>query len=160
MIKDLEGDLLLSSARAIAHGVAPTEHFDSGLALSLRQHWPALAKDFRHWMHTHHAGAGEMWAWPTQDGRWIFNLLIQDPAVSDKAKPGRARIEHVNSSLRELRLAIDREKIESVALPKLATGKGQLPWTEVLPMIQHHLGDLKIPVYLYSTFKAGVAAKE
>jgi O-acetyl-ADP-ribose deacetylase (regulator of RNase III) len=47
MIKEVSGDLLYTSAEAIAHGIAPNDHFDSGLALSLREHFPDLYKDFR-----------------------------------------------------------------------------------------------------------------
>ena len=49
MIHELTGDLLLSEANLIAHGVAPGDHFTSGLALALRERWPSMAKDFRHW---------------------------------------------------------------------------------------------------------------
>jgi len=48
VIHEVTGDILLTKAQAIAHGVAPGEHFDSGLALSLRENWPAMAKDYRH----------------------------------------------------------------------------------------------------------------
>ena len=44
MIYEVSGDILLSEARAIAHGVAPNDNFATGLALSLREHWPALYK--------------------------------------------------------------------------------------------------------------------
>ncbi len=48
MIYEVSGDILLSEARAIAHGVAPNDNFANRLpALSLREHWPALYKDFR-----------------------------------------------------------------------------------------------------------------
>jgi O-acetyl-ADP-ribose deacetylase (regulator of RNase III) len=46
MIHEVAGDILLSTAQAIAHGVAPNDHFDSGLALGLREKWPSMAKDF------------------------------------------------------------------------------------------------------------------
>ena len=36
MIHEVEGDILLSSAHAIAHGVAPNDDFRSGLAHALR----------------------------------------------------------------------------------------------------------------------------
>jgi O-acetyl-ADP-ribose deacetylase (regulator of RNase III) len=47
MIKEVAGDILLSKAGAIAHGVAPHDDFKQGLALSLREHWPGMYKDFR-----------------------------------------------------------------------------------------------------------------
>ena len=42
MIYEVSGDILLSKAQAIAHGVAPNDHFTNGLALSLRERYPAL----------------------------------------------------------------------------------------------------------------------
>jgi O-acetyl-ADP-ribose deacetylase (regulator of RNase III) len=37
MIREVSGDILLSGAQAVAHGVAPHDHFASGLALALRE---------------------------------------------------------------------------------------------------------------------------
>ena len=42
MIREVEGDILLTKAQVVAHGVAPGDHFDSGLALALRERWPAM----------------------------------------------------------------------------------------------------------------------
>ncbi|MCC7099273.1 MAG: Appr-1-p processing protein, partial [Rubrivivax sp.] len=36
MIREVEGDILLSQAQDIAHGIATHDPFDSGLALALR----------------------------------------------------------------------------------------------------------------------------
>ena len=47
MIKKVQGDIMLSKADAMAHGVAPMDHFDSGLAASIREDYPSLYKDFR-----------------------------------------------------------------------------------------------------------------
>ena len=52
MIHEIAGDILLSKAALIAHGIAPMDDFHSGLALALRERWPALYKDFRHYCHT------------------------------------------------------------------------------------------------------------
>ena len=90
MIQYVTGDILLSPAHAIAHGIAPNDHFDSGLALSLRQDWPALYKDFRHYLHTAHPKPGGLWVWSGADGRRIVNLFTQEPAASEHARPGKA----------------------------------------------------------------------
>jgi O-acetyl-ADP-ribose deacetylase (regulator of RNase III) len=66
----------------------------------------------------------------------------------------------VNHCLKALRKTIEYEKFSSVALPKLATGVGGLDWKNVKPLIEKHLGDLAIPVYVYSTCQPGVKAKE
>lgn len=160
MIRELSGDILLSKAQAIAHGIAPNDPFSSGLALSLREHWPAMYKDFRHYCQTKHPKAGGIWAWGGADGRRIVNLFTQDAAYDHGAKPGRASVEHVNHALRELRQLVDAEKFTSLALPRLATGVGGLDWQDVKPLVDRHLGDLAIPVYVYVTFQKGVMAAE
>ena len=66
----------------------------------------------------------------------------------------------MNLALKELRKLIEEESFESVAMPRLATGVGGLEWADVEPLIDRHLGDLEIPIYLYTTFRPGVKAKE
>lgn len=160
MLKEVSGDILLSNAQAIAHGVAPADHFNQGLALSLREQYPAMAKDFRHYCQVSHPKAGEIWAWAGADGKRIVNLMVQEEAPSKQSRPGKATTHTVNLALRNLRTLIEDEGIQSVALPRLATGVGGLDWEEVQPLIENHLGDLSIPVYLYTTFSAGEQADE
>lgn len=160
MIKEVTGDILLSKAQAIAHGVAPNDHFDSGLALSLRERWPAMVKDFRHYCHSHSPHPGEVWMWGSSDGKRFVNLLTQEPARSAQQHPGKAKTEYVHHALRELKKLAEKEKFTSIALPRLATGVGGLEWSEVRPIIQQHLGELNIPVYVYTTFKANQAGNE
>lgn len=154
MIREVKGDILLSNAAAIAHGVAPDDHFDQGLALALRERWPAMYKDFRHYVHQHKPKEGTLWFWGGAEGARFFNLFTQSEGHG--GHPGPATTENVNHALRELRKAIEHEKITSIALPKLATGVGRLDWNDVKPLIEKHLGDLECDVFIYETFQAGV----
>jgi O-acetyl-ADP-ribose deacetylase (regulator of RNase III) len=160
MIHELHGDILLSSAAAIAHGVSPGDHFGEGLALQLREQWPAMVRDFRHYCHNSHPKVGELWTWAAPTGLRIVNLLTQEAAPDEHARPGRAKLEHVNHALRALRKLVETEKLRSVALPKLATGVGGLSWPEVRGLIDQHLADFAGPVYLYTLYQKGVAAVE
>ncbi len=160
MIKEVKGDILLTGAQAIAHGVAPNDHFDRGLALSLRERYPAMAKDFRHFCRFENPSAGEVWMWGTVNRFRIFNLMTQEPAKTNEGRPGRASITHVNHCLKELVKMVKEENITSLALPKLATGYGALDWENVLPEIENRLGVLDIPIYVYSTYQKGVKALE
>jgi O-acetyl-ADP-ribose deacetylase (regulator of RNase III) len=154
------GDILLTRAAAIAHGVGPHDNFAQGLALSLREQWPALYQDFRHYCKTQNPGAGGLWTWAGADGRRIVNLFTQDPPRSAGAHPGRASVKHVGHALRELHRLIEKENLTSVALPRLATGVGGLDWSVVEPLLEQHLGGLSIPVIVYTTFIKGQAANE
>lgn len=161
MIKEVDGDILLSTSKAIAHCVAPMDHFDNGLALTLRENHPSMVKDFRHYCHTHHPKPGEIWSWGGVGGIQIVNLMVQEPAeMSRGGHPGKASITHLDHALKELAKFIKKEGIQSLALPKLATGVGGLNWHEVSDAIYHYLGDLNIPIYVYTTYTKGKKASE
>lgn len=159
MIVNVAGDILLTRAQAIAHGIAPNDPFDRGLAGSLREKWPMMHKDYRHYSHQAHPKPGEIWEWGGFGVR-VFNLLTQEGTFDHGSKPGRASVSNVNHCLKRLRHAIEKEKLTSIAVPRLATGVGGLDWSEVQPLIEKHLGDLSIPVFVYGTYQAGVAANE
>lgn len=160
MISEVSGDILLTAAQATAHGVAPNDPFQSGLALQLRERWPAMYKDFRHYCQSQHPKAGELWTWGSADGKRIINLFTQEAAYGHGSKPGKASPQHVGHALRALRRLIEAEQFTSIALPRLATGVGGLEWSAVAPLVQQHLGDLLIPVIIYTTYHAGQKANE
>ena len=150
----------MTKAQTIAHGVAPNDHFDNGLALALRQRWPAVAKDFRHHAHQTYPKPGEIWVWSGVGGIQIFNLITQEGEHGHGAKPGRATLSNVNHCLRRLRHELEKCEVSSLALPKLTTGVGSLQWSEVYPLIQKHLSDLSMPIYIYTTYHQGQQASE
>lgn len=163
MLHDVSGDILKSKAAVIAHGVASNDPFHSGLALQLREQYPAMYRDFRHYCHTSRPKPGDLWAWagagphgPTQ----ILALMTQEGGHDHGAKPGPASLANVNHALRGLQKWIETERPRSIALPKLATGVGALDWMDVSPLIAQHLGSVGIPVYVYSTYHKSVVADE
>ena len=98
--------------------------------------------------------------WGGVDCTRIFNLMTQDGEHTHGSRPGKATLVNVNHCLRRLRHDVEAERITSLAIPALATGVGGLHWADVKPLIEQHLGDLAIPVYVYSTYHAGIHAKE
>lgn len=53
-----------------------------------------------------------------------------------------------------------RSRPLGIAPPRIATGVGDLDWSEVKPLVQSHLGGLKIPLFVSTEYHKGVAAKE
>jgi|TARA_B100000315_G_scaffold251461_1_gene286309 O-acetyl-ADP-ribose deacetylase (regulator of RNase III) len=88
----------------------------------------------------------------------VVNLLMQTAPKSKQSHPGKATTHNVNCARRALRKLIDKEGFKSVALPRIATGVGGLDWDDVRPLIENHLGDLSIKVYVYTTYRKGVSA--
>lgn len=160
MIKEVNGDILLTQASAIAHGIAPNDHFDSGLALSLRESHPEMYKEFRHHCKTHSPKPGTAWYWQGDNSHHIVNLFTQAPASGHGGHPGKAHLNDVNHALRDLAKIVKKESLTSIAIPRLATGVGGLDWEEVRPLIEANLGNLGIPVYVYSSYAKGVSADE
>ncbi len=163
MLHEVSGDILKSKAAVIVHGVAPNDPFHSGLALQLREQFPAMYKDFRHYCQTSHPKPGEMWAWagagPDGPVR-IVALITQEGGYEHGAKPGAATLGNVGHALKALHKWVETEKPASVALPKLATGVGGLNWKDVHALVGQHFSQSKIPVYVYSTYHKDVQALE
>ncbi|WP_456447625.1 macro domain-containing protein [Thiolapillus sp.] len=160
MIKKVEGDILLTNAQVIAHGVSANDPMNQGLAKALHEKYPAMHKDFHHWCHQHHPKPGEAWMWGASDGVRIVNLITQGGGYGHGSKPEPATLPNVNHALKSLHKMALKEKFTSIALPRLATGVGGLNWEEVEPLIEKHLADLDIPIYIYTVFHPGVQAKE
>ncbi|GAB4016040.1 MAG: macro domain-containing protein [Bdellovibrio sp.] len=159
MLIEVEGDILLSKADAIVHGVAPNDDFKQGLALSLREKWPAFYKDFRHFCKTYHPKSGEMWMWGGP-GIKVINLFTQEGDFDNEHGHGKATEHHVNNCLHELKKELEKGQYKSIAITKVATGVGGLKWEHVKPLLEKQLADVKIPVYVYTQYKKGVAAAE
>ena len=159
MIHEVEGDILLTRAQVIAHGIAANDPMNQGLALTLHDHYPAMHKDFHHWCHLVHPKPGDAWMWGGPDNIRIINLITQEGGYGSE-KPGKASISNVNHCLKSLKKIIQAEGFESIAMPRLATGVGGLDWKDVRPLIDSKLGELDINVYLYAIFHAGQQAEE
>lgn len=160
MLYFVSGDLLLSRAQAIAHGVAPDDPMAQGLALALRQRYPSLHEDFHHWCRQQHPRPGEAWMWGAPGGVRIVQLLTQERGPAAGGRPGRATTGHVRESLRALAKLAIAEGLTSLAVPRLATGVGGLAWNEVLPIVEARLGAIGIPAYVYAEYRPGRVAHE
>jgi O-acetyl-ADP-ribose deacetylase (regulator of RNase III) len=155
MIREVKGDILKTKAQTIAHGIAPMDPMSQGLALALHQKYPTMHKDFHHWCHAHNPQPGDAWLWEGPDGERIVNLITQAAGEGHQAHPLRAKVSDVNHTLRSLRKLVAKHSIESLALPRLATGVGGLDWKDVKPLIGNHLADVGVPVDVFVEFHAG-----
>ncbi len=160
MIHQVRGDILLSKAQAIAHGIAPNDPMNQGLARSLHEQYPSMHKDFHHWCHQQHPKPGEAWMWGGANNVRVVNLITQEGGYGRGAKPGKSKVKFVRDSLKALVKIVKEEGFTSIALPRVATGVGGLDWDDVWPVIEQRLGDLEIPVYVYSEYRPGEQAVE
>ncbi len=160
MLHQVSGDILLSKAQVVAHSVAANDPMNQGLALSLHEAHPAMHKDFHHWCNQNHPKPGNAWVWGGSNGTRIVNLMCQEGGYGHGATPEKATLKNVRDSLKALAKLVKEESFTSLALPRIATGVGGLDWSDVWPIIEEKLGELDIPVYIYSEFHAGQRGQE
>ena len=159
MIRQVNGDILLSKARVIAHGVAPNDDHarDSRTrCASMRPRCTRTSATTARRSTRRRARSGPGRAPTASAGGAVHATAGLHPGE----RPGRATLSNVHHALQALRRFIDEERPASLALSRLATGVGGLDWDEVLPEIEKHLGDAGIPIIVYSTYHAGQAAAE
>jgi O-acetyl-ADP-ribose deacetylase (regulator of RNase III) len=159
-MKEVTGDILLSEAQALVHGVAIDDDFKHGVGAELKSMWPSLYKDFRHFCKTQSPKEGDVWAWKGPGSPVIFNLFTQGAPKSDGGLPGKATLSNVHHALKNLTKELNEQEIKSVAITKLATGVGGLEWNEVKNTLTNDLSNYKGKVVLYTTFKAKEKAQE
>jgi O-acetyl-ADP-ribose deacetylase (regulator of RNase III) len=160
MIKEVKGDILLSKAHALAHGIAAMDPMNQGLALSLHERYPAMHKDFHHWCNRDHPKPGDAWMWGGADNVRIVNLITQEGGYGHGSKPGHATTKHVSDCLKALAKIAGKESLTSLALPRLATGVGGLDWADVAPIVEQRLGSLQIPIFVYTEYQKDMQASE
>lgn len=160
MIVKVEGDILLTKAQAIVHGVGVNDPMDKGLALAFRDHYPGLQKDFDRWCHQHNAKPGDAWMWTGRGNARIINLITHENTESNDHHYDKATLGNLRHALSELIKIIRFEKLTSIALPKLGTGFGDLDWDDVLPIIENSFSVLDIPVFVYVNYLPSHQADE
>ena len=114
-----------------------------------------MVKDFRHWGHVHHPEPGEVYEWKDDEGIRYYSLLIQEASNSNHAHglPGKASLHNLDKCLKNLAKKLEKDEVDSLAIPKMATGVGGLNWDEVKPHLYKYLDPLPTRVYVYTQYK-------
>jgi len=148
----VEGDLFLSRAQTLAHGVNCRGKMGKGIAVEFRRRFPDMYQEYRRRCHHRLLKPGGYYLEKTTDP-WVLNLATQD-------RVGGAELAFVASCLQLLAQQHDREGITSIAMPRIAAGLGGLVWQDVKELIQRVAGPLPITVVVYEDFVPGLAAAE
>ena len=160
MIYEVEGDIMLTRAQVIAHGVATGDAMTRGFSRKLNERFPAMVQQYREWCEETNPEPGEIWLWSDSDEIQILNLITHEGDKDDPTRAGRPNKIALNRGLRRMaKLTVD-ERIKSVAMPKVGAGEFGLDWSEVRGMMDSQLGELLIPIFLYTVELDGQVASE
>src|SRR5882724_6766670 len=150
MIKFVSGDILRSSAKYLAHGVAigTEEGLGTGLALKISSKWPDAQKHFKQFARGNKFLGGDLFV--VAPARYRPGIIY----IATQPDRYHASLSFLNRGLRKLARYCVKHQLESVSLPKIGAGLGKLDWEEeVKPMLVKHLADLETNFLIYEDFK-------
>ena len=137
------GNILSDESKAIVIPVNTMGIAGAGLALQWKIQYPDEHHLYVDVCKDHRLNIGEVLALVSVPDR-LF-LCFPTKIVPQK----RSELVWIEDGLSDLRQLIPTLWIKSIALPALGCGLGGLPWRDVKPLIEKHLGGLNIPVRVY-----------
>jgi O-acetyl-ADP-ribose deacetylase (regulator of RNase III) len=137
------GNILTDESKAIVIPVNTMGIAGAGLARQWKIQYPDEHRLYVDICKDHCLNIGEVLALVSVPDR----LFLCFPTKNVPQK--RSELVWIEDGLPDLVRLVSTLQIKSLALPALGCGLGGLPWQDVQPVIEKHLGDLKIPVRVY-----------
>ena len=160
MIYEVQGDILMSRAEVIAQGVSVRDPMNSGLSRKLQEKCPSMRAEFDAWCEESNPEPGDVWLWKSTGKTKILNLVVGEAPDPELARPSRPNKIAVNRAFRAVNKLVVDERLNSIAMPMIGSGTGGIDWLEVRGMMHSQLGELLIPLFVYTTELEGMLASE
>lgn len=144
----VKGDLFESNAQTLVNTVNCVGVMGKGIALGFKKRFPAMFEDYVARCDAGEVQLGRPYIYKPLVPPWILNFPTKDHWRSV------ARLDDIIAGLDHLEANYKEWGIESLALPPLGCGEGQLDWNVVGRTLYRRLGALDIDVELYAPFDA------
>jgi uncharacterized protein YwgA/O-acetyl-ADP-ribose deacetylase (regulator of RNase III) len=146
MVRVLIGDMFKSKAQTLVNTVNIVGIMGKGIALEFKQRFPDMFEDYKRRCDAGEVKLGEPYIFRTEKGPWIINFPTKDHWRSV------SRLSDIEKGLQFLEHHYKRWGIQSIAVPPLGCGNGELEWRVVGPTLFRYLKLLDIPVELYAPY--------
>jgi len=143
LITFLQGDMFRSNAQVITNTVNCVGVMGAGLAKEFKSKYPGMYEDYSERCEKGLVRAGEPYLWEDEDVQ-ILNFPTKRHWHQD------SKIEDIEAGLKYLSENFRSMGINSIALPPLGCGLGNLKWADVRKLIEKYLTaipDLEVYVY-------------
>lgn len=140
------GDILESKAQTVVNTVNCVGVMGKGIALEFKKRFPEMYKDYERRCKANQVRLGEPYLYKYLIGPWILNFPTKGHwrTVS--------RLSDIEEGLQYIESRYKQWEIQSLAVPPLGCGHGQLEWRVVGPIIYNHLSRLDISAEIYAPF--------
>jgi uncharacterized protein YwgA/O-acetyl-ADP-ribose deacetylase (regulator of RNase III) len=146
MVKVLIGDLFTSKAHTLVNTVNTVGVMGKGVALEFKKRFPDMFEDYVRRCREGKVRLGRPYLFRRLMPPWILNFPTKDDWRSV------TRLQDLIDGLTYLERHYKDSGIQSLAVPPLGCGQGQLEWRVVGPTLYRYLSRLDIPVELYAPF--------
>ena len=146
MIAVVKGDLFKSNAQTLVNTVNCVGVMGKGIALGFKRRFPEMYEDYVRRCEAREVKLGEPYLYRSLLPPWVLNFPTKDHWRSV------ARLADITAGLDCLATNYQDWGIESLAVPPLGCGEGQLDWRVVGRTLYRRLAELDIDVELYAPF--------
>ncbi|MBD3375030.1 hypothetical protein GF406_08355 [candidate division KSB1 bacterium] len=140
------GDILASSAQTLINTVNCVGVMGKGIAAEFKTQFPDMFKDYKERCENGLVKPGIPYLYKRLLPPWIINFPTKDHWRS---------VSKMHDIKKGLSIIVEKYKewgIQSLAVPPLGCGNGQLLWENVGPLIYQYLDTIDIPVELYAPY--------
>jgi len=147
MVNVLVGDIFESDAQTLTNTVNCVGVMGKGIAKQFKERFPEMYEDYVERCERGDVQLGRPYLYRRMYEPWILNFPTKGHwrAVS--------RLSDIKRGLEYLIEHYEEWEIESLAVPPLGCGNGQLDWRVVGPTLYRYLSTMDIPVELYAPFE-------
>jgi O-acetyl-ADP-ribose deacetylase (regulator of RNase III)/uncharacterized protein YwgA len=140
------GDLLESKAQTLVNTVNCVGVMGKGIALEFKRHFPDMYADYEQRCAQEKVHLGEPYLYKRVTAPWILNFPTKGHWRSV------SKLSDIVAGLDFVREHYKEWGIQSIAVPPLGCGNGQLEWNIVGPTIYRAFQSFDIPVELFAPF--------
>lgn len=147
MIEFSKGDMLHADAEALVNTVNTVGVMGKGIALQFKEAFPHNYRVYAAACKNKELSPGKLL--PVWDTNILLGrrLIINFPTKVHWRQ--KSKYEYIEKGLSALKELLEKESIQSIALPPLGCGNGGLEWSHVKNLINKYLGDLSLNILVY-----------
>jgi len=145
-VKVLVGDLFEAKSQTLVNTVNCVGVMGKGIALEFKKRFPDMYRDYVARCERREVQLGKPYLYKMLLPPWILNFPTKDHWRSV------ASLDSIVEGLDYLLTHYREWGIESLAVPPLGAGQGQLEWRIIGPTLYHYLSQMDIPVELYAPY--------
>lgn len=147
MLTFLSSSIFESPAQTVVNTVNTVGVMGKGIAKGFKERYPAMFADYKKLCANGELTIGKLHLW-RGSMKWVLNF----PTKTTWRLP--SEIDYIEKGLRTFAEQYKTLGITSVSFPPLGCGNGNLDWNDVRPIMERHLNDLDIQVYIHD-FQVG-----